>query len=75
MPVYLLRLDEVGHVAIVVDAARVEARASPLRAEAGDEAGLALVLRCIDGADLHPTTHHLQQPVSSGDVEALQMQV
>lgn len=56
---YLLSLHEVGHVAIIVDTPGMETGASALTADAGDEAGLGLLVRCVHGSDGHYPTHHL----------------
>ena len=61
----LLRLHEVGHVAVVVHAAGVEAGAGTLAADAGDEAGLGLLVRGIHRADGHHPADDLQQPVTA----------
>ena len=61
----LLRLHEVGHVAVVVHAAGVEASAGTLAADAGDEAGLGLLVRGIHRADGHHPADDLQQPVTA----------
>lgn len=56
----LLCLHEVGHVAIVVHTAGVEASASALAADAGDEAGLGLLVRGVHRADGHHPADDLQ---------------
>ena len=56
----LLRLHEVGHVAVVVHAAGVEASAGALAADAGDEAGLGLLVRGVHRADGHLPADDLQ---------------
>lgn len=61
----LLRLHEVGHVAVVVHAAGVEASAGALAADAGDEAGLGLLVGGVHGADGHHAADDLQQPVAA----------
>lgn len=61
----LLRLHEVGHVAIVVDTAGVEASAGACAADARDEAGLGLLVRGVDRADGHHPADDLQQPVAA----------
>ena len=71
----LLRLNEVGHLAVVVGAAHVEAGAGTLRAEAGDDAGLGLFVAGVDGPDLHAAAHQPQQPVLAVDAVVLQVQV
>lgn len=60
---YLLSLDEVGHLAVIIGPADVEACASPLGAQPGDDAGLGLLVPRVDGADLHAAAHQAQQPV------------
>lgn len=61
----LLCLHEVGHVAVVVHAAGVEASAGTLAADAGDEAGLGLLVRGVHRADGHHPADDLQQPVTA----------
>lgn len=52
-------------MAIVVDAAGVEASAGTLAADARDEAGLGLLVRGVHRADGHHPTDDLQQPVTA----------
>ena len=61
----LLRLHEVGHMAVVVHASGVEASAGALAADAGDEAGLGLLVRGVHRADGHHPADDLQQPVTA----------
>lgn len=52
-------------MSIIIDPSDVEADTSPLAADAGDEAGFGLLVGSINGADVHDSTHHLQQPVGA----------
>lgn len=61
----LLSLHEVGHVAIVVHTAGVEASAGALAADAGHEADLGLLVRGVHRADGHHAADDLQQPVAA----------
>ena len=58
-------------MAVIIDAPNIEACASPLTTEAGDEAGLALTLRCIDGAYLYAAAHDPQQPIRAINIVSL----
>ena len=62
-------------MSVVIDPAYVKAGAGALGAEAGDEAGLTLVLGCVDRTDLYPTTHYFHEPVVGLNVVTLEMEV
>lgn len=72
---HLLGLHKVGHLAIIIGAAHIEACTCPLRAEARDNTGFGLLMTSVDGADLHSTTHQPQQPVITVHTIMLQMQM
>ncbi len=72
---HLFCLDKIGHLSIIVCSTDVESRASSLWAEAGEDAGLGLFVPCIDGPDLHSTTHQPQQPVITVYSVVFQVQV
>lgn len=61
--IHLFSLHKVGHLSIIVCSSDIESSAGSLRAEAGEDAGLGLFVTCVDGPDLHTTTHQPQQPV------------
>ena len=58
----LLRLHEVGDVAVVVHPPHTEPRAGPLAAQPGDDDGPGLPAAHVHGADLHTAHHDPQQP-------------
>lgn len=60
---HLFSLHKVGHLSVVICSSDIEPRAGPLRAEAGEDAGLSLLVSCVDGPDLHTTAHQPQQPI------------
>lgn len=72
---HLLGFDKVGHLAVVVGPADVETRAGSLRAQPGDDAGLGLLVACINGAYLHAATHEAQQPVVTVHPVVFQVEV
>lgn len=54
---HLFSLHKVGHLSIVICSSDIESRSGSLWAETGKDAGLGLFVPCIDGPDLHSTTH------------------
>lgn len=72
---HLFSLNKVGHLSIIISSPNIEACASSLWAEAGEDAGLGLFVSCIYGADLHATTHQPQQPVVAVHAVVFQVQV
>lgn len=75
MKEYLFSLNKVGHLSIIVCSSDVETCTGSLWAEAGEDAGLGLFVSCIDGPDLHATTHQPQQPVVTVHSIVFQVQV
>lgn len=72
---HLFSLHKVGHLSVVICSSDIESRAGSLGAEAGEDAGLGLFVPCVDGPDLHTTTHQPQQPVITVDSVVFQVQV
>ena len=72
---HLLGLDEVGHVAVVVDAAAIEARADALAAQPREQARLTRLRQRDHLLDLHTAAYDLEQPLVGVHVEAAKGQV